>query len=238
VGDATIQGLIGRCGTLGRVRDTYVNQARRGKGAQNYPEVRYGVELVEGERFPPESIVYENFTLSLAVLQESRSGPGPRAKGAKLVGEVFSEEFFRAFDRLYNLNKSEIKKNRAAMLVDLLAVDAAGRRVQLAEVKKYNRGAKRTEPVQKDRCWSWPSSATPSTSWVRRHSLVNRSQFGPTWWPLQRVKTFGFIGLSPRYTWSMLWCSAGCLCGGADPGEGGGRSSWASDEETHAKVLG
>ena len=73
----TIQSLLDECGTLGRTVNTYFKQ---GKLGQNYPEVRYAVHLVKQEGFPKENVVYENYALSLQVLNNLAGKSGLHAR--------------------------------------------------------------------------------------------------------------------------------------------------------------
>jgi hypothetical protein len=130
----TITHLLNRCGDLGRTHNTYFRQA---KDKQNYPEVRYGVYLVEQEKFPKEGIFYENYTLSLQEICKISGKVGLKAKGANCLSEIFSEDFFREFDILCNKNRACIAKYCENIHVDLCAINSGACQVRFCEVKMY-----------------------------------------------------------------------------------------------------
>ena len=142
-GEAIVNQLVERCGPLTRSVDSYMNQALL---AQNYPEVRYAVELVERLGFPRAGLFYENFTLSLDRLEELKHKTGHRAAGAEKISAALSPEFFRAFDRLREKNADRLAdKTSGNPVPDLCAIDTKGGRILFLEVKKYNVGKKTTE---------------------------------------------------------------------------------------------
>lgn len=144
--EATIRGLIERCGLLGRGESTYFLQAMQ---SQNYPEVRYAIHLVENLGFPQEGLFYENFYLSERVFASKMSS---RSKGKKMLGtqylrRLLSPRFFEEFDRLFDLNA--VGKTIDGVNIDLCAVDPLQRRVGFFEVKKYSPGKATTEIVSR-----------------------------------------------------------------------------------------
>lgn len=137
-----IESLTNVCGNLCRGENTYINQKNI---SQNYPEVRYAVYLVEDKGFPKNYIIYENFRLSLQVINQLTWGKGPQAKGAKLITEIFSSLFLEKIDTLCDLNEErfeQIKKNCKGTHVDLCAINPESREVRFCEIKRYDFGGK------------------------------------------------------------------------------------------------
>jgi len=143
----TIDGLLDVCGPLGRTRGTYKNQALMG---QNYPEVRYAVHLVESEGFASDGIIYENFTFSPRAVATLKGKTSLSGIGASKVAEVFSDRFFTEFGRLFDLNRTQIKKSCEKLIVDLFAASPAHKKCVICEVKKYDVGRLSTEMVQRE----------------------------------------------------------------------------------------
>jgi hypothetical protein len=140
-----IKSLTNVCGNLCRGENTYINQKNM---SQNYPEVRYAVYLVEDKGFPKNYIIYENFRLSLQVINQLIWGKGPRAKGAKIIKEIFSSLFLENIDTLCELNEErfeQIKKVCKETHVDLCAINPESREVHLCEIKRYDFGGKTNE---------------------------------------------------------------------------------------------
>ena len=138
----TIESLTTVCGNLCRGPDTYINQKNMG---QNFPEVRYAVHLVEDKGFSKEYIIYENFRLSLQVINQLIGGRGPQAVGARLITEVFSPLFLEKFDALCDANEERfkrIKKVCKGTHVDLCAINPETREVRFCEIKRYDLGGK------------------------------------------------------------------------------------------------
>ena len=138
----TIKSLTSKCGSLCRGPDTYINQRNM---SQNYPEIRYAVHLVEDKGFSKEYIIYENFRLSLQVVNKLLEGRGPQAIGAGYIKEVFSEMFLEKYDELCGLNEERfktIKKICKGTHVDLCAINHKTREVRFCEIKRYDLGGK------------------------------------------------------------------------------------------------
>ncbi len=125
-------------GPLGRSPETVRNQFR-----YNYAEVLWASRLIE-DGWPSTHIVYENFRLSSRAL----SARGLLGQGNTIVRSVFTGEYFRAMDRLIELNSSLFAKKRHALdcTVDLFGLDSEHRRCGLWEVKRWQRKGG-TEPI-------------------------------------------------------------------------------------------
>jgi hypothetical protein len=129
-------------------RSAFYNQSKRGNGpntgAQHYPEVSYARILMERDGFQKEFIIYENYYLSQERIDNIKSPTGNKAQGTYMLQNVFSENFFREFDRLYECNKEKIRNNNGKIIsaeklhVDLCAIRHTPRKRQIrfCEIKR------------------------------------------------------------------------------------------------------
>jgi len=146
----TVDSLLDKCGDLVKPMKSIYNQAKEDKGAYHYAEVKYAIHLeVEDEGFR-DNIVYENYTLSYQYANELIGRPGPKAIGTTRLRDIFSDDFFKLFDRLYQMNRTIIKKQSANLHVDLCAINPLQKEVHFCEIKKYNRGHNKTELITHD----------------------------------------------------------------------------------------
>lgn len=68
---ATLDAYLAITGDLNRTRETYSNQARM---RQNFPEVACARDLIERQRFPRETIFFENYSLDAEGIGKALGG--------------------------------------------------------------------------------------------------------------------------------------------------------------------
>jgi hypothetical protein len=168
-----IESLLDISGNLCNNRSIYVNQAKKGKGSQHYPEVKFATHLIVDEGFNKECIIYQKYTLSLkeasrlyneidlSKINKSNlmgytkmSEDLMRAVGTSRLREVFSDEFFKEFAKIYYKNKDKNIKDINTINVDICAINnSSSSKICFAEIKKYklkkykNKNTKRHEGV-------------------------------------------------------------------------------------------
>jgi hypothetical protein len=148
----TVSSILDKCGDLVKPKESISGQAKKGKGSQHYPEVKYALFLERKNKGFRDNIVYENYTLSYKSANELVGKHNLHAIGTNYLRKVFSDEFFNKFDRLYEINADSIEPACENMHVDLCAINSKPRQhqVQFCEVKKYDRGKNKTELLPRD----------------------------------------------------------------------------------------
>jgi hypothetical protein len=146
----TVDSLLDRCGDLVKPRKSILDQVKKGKGSAHYAEVKYAIHLEDEDEGFRDNIVYENYTLSYQYANELIGKPGLKAIGTAQLRDIFSDNFFKIFDQLYQINRTIIKNQCANLHVDLCAINPRKKEVSFCEIKKYNRGYNKPEKLSGD----------------------------------------------------------------------------------------
>jgi hypothetical protein len=144
----TVGYILDKCGDLVKPRKSILNQVKKGTGSSHYAEVRYALHLeTENIGFRDNIIYGENYTLSHQYINECMGKAGLKPIGTNRLLNIFSVDFFKLFDRLYRINKTNIQIQCHNMHVDLCAINPHKKEVHFCEIKKYNLGNNKSEKL-------------------------------------------------------------------------------------------
>jgi hypothetical protein len=130
---STVDSLLDKCGDLVKPKEKISNQAKKGKGSQHYPEVKYAIHLEIADKGFRDNIVYENYTLSYKYANELIGKQNLHTIGTNQLRDVFSDDFLRRLIGYTNKTQQFIKKCDN-LYVDLCAINPRQKQVQFCEI--------------------------------------------------------------------------------------------------------
>jgi hypothetical protein len=134
--------LINKTGWLYKTPRSYLKQP-----SYYFSEVRYAYHLVTKDGFKKEHIVCENYRLSFSAIKKEYGKNNLHAQGTNILLEIFADDFFIEFDRLYSLNKDEVKKPSERVYVDLCAINHKDKIVKFIETKRIDDNGNRVDAI-------------------------------------------------------------------------------------------